>query len=86
MSNVRHETVQEGVVAEFNGGYFGIQYEDGQCTEYGFGPIEKATIANPEFCKTPMSMTWKGSHYVHQLEKATLRRITKRTIYEVAPC
>ena len=31
----------EGVVAEYNGKYWGIQYQDGHCTSKDFGDIEK---------------------------------------------
>ena len=34
----------EGVVAEYNGKYWGIQYQDGHCTSKDFGDIEKAAI------------------------------------------
>lgn len=77
--------VKEGVVAELHGKYWGIQYNDGQVTEYGFGPIEKAHVADPEFCKKPEDMTHKSHPRRGELAQATLRPIQIRTIYDVKP-
>jgi len=74
---------QTGVVAEFEGKYWGIQYEDGRFTEYGFGDIKKAIVSDPEFCKVPTDKTWKASHYFQQLEKAKLVAIEITTQYRV---
>lgn len=74
---------ESGVVAELNGKYWGIQYEDGRSTSCGFGPIEKADIRDPKYCEKPTDMTYRGSHYVGELRKSTLRRVSKVTIYEV---
>lgn len=85
MSDARFVIVETGVVAELDGGFFGIQYEDGRSTSYGFGPIEKATIREPRFCRKPTDMTWRDSHMVEPLSRATLKTITKTTTYEVTP-
>lgn len=78
-----------GVVAEFEGEYWGIQYADGQCTVEDFGPIEKADVSNPEFCTKPTDKTWTprpDSPYnpdYEKLQKATLKKIIIETIYKV---
>jgi hypothetical protein len=76
--------VEAGVVAELYGEFFGVQYADGQCTEYGFGPIEKAKISDPKYCKKPSDMTYKGSYVESKLKAAVLRQVIKTTTYEVA--
>ncbi len=83
------KTTKTGVVAEFGGKYWGTQYSDGQCTATDFGPIEKAKVSDPEFCKEPTDMTWTprpdspyNSDY-EQLKKAVLKNITVTTIYEI---
>lgn len=48
----------EGVVAEYNGKYWGTQYQDSHSTENDFGHWEKADISNPNYCKTPTDKTW----------------------------
>lgn len=77
--------IEEGVVAEYGSQYWGIQYQDGQCTSWDFGPIEKAHVADPEFCHTPTDMTHNhyGNPDVEKLKKATLRPIKITTTYEV---
>lgn len=77
---MKKEIIQTGVVAELDGEYWGIQYQDGQCTSYDFGPIENACIANPEFCKKPEDMTWQTSW---RLRIAKLVPIKKIIIYDV---
>lgn len=74
---------KSGVVAELNGRFWGIQYEDGHSTSCGFGKISKAMIGDPKYCKGPEDMTFKGSHYVKELRKAKLRTIKRTTTYEV---
>lgn len=75
--------IESGVVAELNGKFWGIQYEDGHSTSYGFGSISKAIISNPKFCKRPEDMTWKGSHYMKELRESKLRKVAKTTTYRV---
>lgn len=84
MSDNKHQEIQVGVVAELNGKYFGLQYDDGQCRVYGFGSIEDAKISNPEFCKRPEDMVYKGCPDERDLKRATLRTITKTITWEIS--
>lgn len=84
MIDSKHQKIQVGVVAELNGKYFGLQYEDSQCRSYGFGPIEKATISDPDFCQQPERLTYKGSPDERELKKATLRTIKKTITWEIS--
>ena len=74
----------KGVVAEFEGKYWGRQHEDGHCLYCDFGPIEKAEIADPKYCVKSTDFTSKNnlSEY-KQLEKATLRYVEVTTVYRV---
>jgi hypothetical protein len=81
-----------GVVAELDGKYWGVEYEDGHSTSYNFGSIENAKISDPEFCKKPEDKTWDpnwpnpGSRYNPEyeiLKKAKLRTVKITTVYEI---
>lgn len=50
--------VKSGVVAEYQGQYWGVQHADGHSTSYGWGPIEKAHISDPQYCRQATAMTW----------------------------
>lgn len=71
-----------GVVAELNGKYWGIQYQDSHATSYGWGEIEKATVSNSAFCNNPTDMTYKNSPHFTELSKARLVEIEIETIYK----
>jgi hypothetical protein len=71
--------VEEGVVIEYNGKYWGTVYKDGQYHEYGWVELEKAGIHDPRFLTKPEHTTYNGSHYIKELQKGRLVTI-KRTI------
>ena len=71
--------VEEGVVIEYKGKYWGVVYEDGQVHEDGWVKLEKAEIHDPRFLKKPEDATYNGSPDIKQLQKASLVPI-KRTI------
>jgi hypothetical protein len=71
--------VEEGVVIEYNGKYWGTVYEDGQYHEDGWVELEKAGIHDPRFLTKPEHATYNGSHYIKELQKGRLITI-KRTV------
>lgn len=71
------------MVAKLKNTFWGVQHDDGHSTTYGFGPIERAQVSGPKFCKRPEDMTYEGSHYVEELREATLRKTVKTIIYDV---
>ena len=85
------EVIKEGVVAEYNGKYWGVQYEDGQSTSYGFGDISNASIGNPKYCLKPTDMTYDPANaggynpYYNELKKATLVKVRKTIKFELLP-
>ena len=75
--------VIEGVVAEYNGKYWGTQYKDSQCTSNGFGDFDKALIEDEKYCKKPTDMTYHPKNaggynpdYI-ELEKSKLINVKK---------
>lgn len=80
---IKEIVIKTGVVAELNGKYYGIQYEDGHSRSYDFGPIEKAVIADPKYCSKPTSMTYSTSPDIKKLEMAKLVNIKVVTTYEI---
>lgn len=75
--------VVEGLVAEFDGKYWGTQYEDGQCTINDFGNIDKAKISESELLTNPCDLTYRGSPDTAKLGKAKLVRVKVTTVYEI---
>lgn len=75
--------VIEGVVAEYNGKFWGFQHGDAQYTCNDFGDFKHAKISNPEFCKKPTDMTWNPentngyNHEYDKLKKAKLINVRK---------
>ena len=80
---MRKTIEKTGVVAELDGKYWGCQFADGQITNDDFGPIEKARIENPQYCKHPEDLVHADHHYWSRLKEATLRKITVITTYEI---
>jgi len=72
--------VIEGVVAEYNGKYWGKQYEDGYGTSKDFGEFDKAQISDPEHCKKPTDMTYDPQNtngYNPDFDKLSKARLVK---------
>lgn len=71
---------EKGVMVMKGGLAWGVLYDDGHSTSYGWVPPESAPIHNPEFCKKPTDVTHAGSHYISELKKGKLvhvERVTK---------
>ena len=77
--------VIEGVVAEYNGKYWGIQYKDSYGETVDFGELEKAKISNPEFCKkaTDMTSNHRYNDRFDKLKKARLVKVKKTITTEI---
>ena len=70
-----YETVQEFVVAELNGKFYGTQYEDGYSCDNRFGEIENASISDPRYCTKPEDKTHQGDPDRHMLRKSKLVKV-----------
>ncbi|MDH3354498.1 MAG: hypothetical protein OEL79_04705 [Chromatiales bacterium] len=75
--------VEKGVMVMKDGKAWGIAYEDGQSTAYGWVDVESATIYNPEFFTKTTDATYKGSHLIPELEKGELVHVERATTVKV---
>ena len=71
--------IETGVMVMKDGMGWGIVYVDGHSTCYGWMSASEAPIHNPEYCKKPTDVTYKGSHYTKELETATLVSVVRKT-------
>lgn len=74
-----------GVMVMKDGKAWGIVYEDGQVTEFGWIDPEDAPIHNPDFCKRPTDVTYEGSPYIEELRTAELVPVGRRTEVVILP-
>jgi hypothetical protein len=78
-----------GVVAEYNGKYWGTQYADEKFTVNEFGDIKNAKICDPKYCLKPTDMTWDpkntlgNNHEYDLLKNAKLVKIKKIITTEI---
>lgn len=79
----------EGVIAELNGKYWGIKYQDGNNTLYDFiDDINNAEIHDPKYCYKPTDMTWTpdsnfNNPYYDKLSNAHFINVRKTIITEI---
>ena len=71
--------IETGVMVMKNGKAWGVEYDDGHSTSYGWIAPENAPIHNPEFCSHPTDVTYKGSPYTKELSAAELVYVERRT-------
>jgi hypothetical protein len=72
-----------GVMVMKNGKGWGITYEDGQSTTYGWIPPEDAPIHNPQFCKSTTDVTYEGGYLIEELKKGKLIAVERITTVEI---
>lgn len=71
--------VERGVMVMKGGKAWGVIYEDGRSTEYGWMAPEDAPIHDPKYCKKPTDVTYQGSHHIPELKKGQLVHVERRT-------
>lgn len=78
------------VVMKMVGGvphFWGTLYEDGRETNEGWGNIKTAEIKRPWNGQTSKfkstDWTWRGSHYIKELEKGEVVRIRKVISFQI---
>ena len=74
---------ETGVMIMKNGKAWGITYEDGHSTSYGWMDPESAPIHDPKYCKEPTAVTWKGSHHMKELETGKVVHVRRTTSVEI---
>lgn len=77
--------IERGVMVMKDGKAWGITYEDGHSTSYGWMAPEDAPIHDPRYCKKPTDVTWKDSYLTKELETGELVFVERRTEVIIAP-
>ena len=75
--------VKIGAVVEFNGKYWGIQYQDTHSTHHHWGPIEYADIVDLVPDLNPKDFTYSSSPQIKALQKGTIVKLERTTTYKV---
>lgn len=71
--------IETGVMVMKNGKAWGITYEDGNLTSYGWVTPEEAIIYDPEHCKQPEDVVYRGGLDAAKLRTGKLVHIERRT-------
>ena len=77
---VKKET---GVMVMKDGLAWGIEYEDGYSTSFGWINPADAPIHNPKYCKRPEDVTYKNSPHFRELKTAKLVEVERTTSVEI---
>lgn len=71
--------IEKGVMVMKDGKAWGIMYDDGKSTCYGWIEPIFAPIHNENFCKNTTDVTYKDSHYIDDLKTAKLVKVERKT-------
>lgn len=74
-------TTEQGTVVRYKGKFWGIVYADGRVTEYGWVDIKEAELGDTNYCHTPSSFVYEGSHDTEEINKGELVEIIRTTSY-----
>jgi hypothetical protein len=74
---------ESGVMVMKDGKAWGVTYEDGQSTSYGWIEPESAPIHNPKFCKKTTDVTYRGSYLIDELKTGKLVKVKRITTIEL---
>ena len=79
------EKIEEGVMVMKDGKAWGIEYEDGQVTSWGWiNPSDtRAKIHDPRYCKSPTDVTFRGSYLEPELRTGKLAKVVRKTTVKV---
>lgn len=85
MNDSKIYEVVEGFVAELDGRYWGVVYEDRSCKSMGWVTLDKAYISQPfsGFCSRATDLTYEGSPDLEKLSKARMVPIKITKTYSV---
>lgn len=71
--------IEKGVMLIKNGKAWGITYEDGRSTEYGWMVLEDAPIHDPKWCKKPSDVTYRQDPRLKEINTGKLTLVERRT-------
>jgi hypothetical protein len=70
---------EKGVMVMLNGKAWGIEYNDGRSTSYGWISPEDAILSDPRFLTEPWHLTYRNSPYIKELQKGKIINVERRT-------
>ena len=87
---ITHTKVETGAVIKLKGSndmYWGTERADAEITVKKYGPVDRADIVDPKYCKKPTDNTWhRENDYnpdIRDLENGEIKRIIITTVYQV---
>lgn len=75
--------IEEGVMVVKGGMGWGVVYDDGRSTSYGWIDIEEAPIHNPTYCKSVTDVTYPNSPLIPKLLEGKLVKVKRTTVVEI---
>ena len=79
---ITRHMVEEILISD--GKAWGVTYQDGLSTAYGWVAPEAAPIHDPQFCRKPTDVTYSDSPYRAELSTAKLVKVKRTTTVDVA--
>ena len=83
LNNDKIMRTEIGVMVMKNGKAWGITYNDGRSTSYGWMDPESAPMHDPKHCKKTTSVTYEGSPYTKELETGKIVKVRRTTVVEI---
>lgn len=74
---------ETGVMIMKDGKAWGVVYEDGRSTSYGWMDPEDAPIHDPKYCTKTTDATYQGSHYTKELLMGKLVSVERTTTVKI---
>lgn len=71
--------IETGIMVMKDGKAWGVAYQDGNSTSYGWVDPESACLYDPKFCKEPGDVTYACSPYIQELKTAQLVAVERST-------
>ena len=75
--------VESGVMVMKDGKAWGVTYQDGHSTDYGWVEPEVAPIHDPDYCRKPTDVTYRTSPYRAELSTAKLVKVKRTTTVDL---
>ncbi len=77
--SIENIKIEDGVLIEYNGKYWGTVYSDGKSHTNGWVDIDKAELHDGRFLIKPEDATFKGSHETKELQKGRVIKVKRIT-------
>jgi hypothetical protein len=74
---------EEGLLLMKGDKAWGIVYEDGRSTSYGWMNPADAPLHNPKFCTKPSDVTYDGDYNLPEIRKGRLVPVVRETVVRV---